>query len=215
LISIVTLVSVVLIILWLITVYIRVRPISQYGRRDPDNSVNGLCQHLRTMGIGASVLTIRFGGVNGQPHGPMDLVRAIIKLEGRDIDSINVIQTITGRYLDFIVRNSSPHDRIRSSNAQLIMKRSPKGNLLAFINIWSAKVVDVEWRGDADLARELNLDNCLKDRLLNADLEPLRGILEIVPEPKYGCTRIRASYFLPTTELFGILETIAKHIKSV
>lgn len=207
--------SVVLTIMWLITVYIIVRRISKYGRRDPDNSVNGLCQHLRTIGIGASILTIQFGGVNGQPHGLMDLVRAIIKLEGRDIDSINVIQTITGRYLDFIVRKSSPHDRIRSSNAQLIMKRSARGNLLAFINIWSAKVVDVEWRGDADLARELNLDNHLKNRLLYADLEPLRGILEIVPEPKYGCTRIRTNYFLPTVELFDIVETIAEHIKSV
>jgi len=215
LISIETLASVVLTILWLITIYIIVRRISQYGRRDPDNSVNGLCQHLRTIGIGASIVTIRFGGVNGQPHGLMDLVRAIIKLEGRDIDSINVVQTISGRYLDFIVRNSSPHDRIRSSNTRLIMKRSSRGNILAFINIWSAKVVDVEWRGDADLARELNLDDRLKYRLLDADLEPLRGILEIVPEPKYGCTRIRTSYFLPTTELFDILETIAKHIKSV
>ena len=201
--------------MWLIKVYIIVRPISKYGRRDPDNSVNGLCQHLRTIGIGASILTIQFGGVNGQPHGLMDLVRAIIKLEGRDIDSINVIQTISGRYLDFIVRKSSPHNRMRSSNTQLIMKRSARGNILAFVDIWSAKVVDVEWRGDADLARELNLDNRLKDRLLNADLELLRGILEIVPEPKYGCARIRTNYFLPTVELFDILENIAKHIKSV
>ena len=214
-------------ILFLILVYITVRLISTKAWRAPDpltQEINRLCEHLRTIGIRASILTILTmgfwgikGGVKGQPQWRWEKVLAVIKLEGRDIDSINFI--IVGYYsvaaLDFIVKTPSLDSGKKGRNTKLIMKRSTGGCLLTFINIWSAKVVDVEWRGGTDLARKLNLDHRLKDRLLHANLKPLRGFLHIVPEPEYGCVKIRTNHFLPTMELFNILETIAKHVKSV
>ncbi|MGD0353663.1 MAG: hypothetical protein ABSB38_09295 [Dehalococcoidia bacterium] len=179
--------------------------------------VTGLCEHLQVIGINASVMKeTNWWGISGQPHIWWEHVMGVIKLEGRDIDVINVVNVrsryLNMWYLDFIVRTSSPHVSMREDYAKLIMKRSFGGNLLIFINIYSAKIVGMEWRGDTDLVRELNFDNQLKNKLLNTDLRSLRGLLEIVPEPKYRCTRIRTSYFLPSLELFDILETIARHI---
>jgi hypothetical protein len=222
---------VVLPILLLIFVYIIVHNISRQGLkiswRDPDYKINGLCQHLQRIGVGASILGIKWtmGGLGRliwRPPWYLETIPSTIKLEGNEIDSINVICTsnIGSRYywynLDFIVRNSIPHDRIVNSKTRLIIKPSSGSSFLTSIKMWSGKAVDVEceWRGNADLVQELNLDDRLKDRLLNTDLGDLHT-LEIVPEPKYGCTRIRTNYFLPTMELFNILETIAKHIKSV
>jgi hypothetical protein len=191
--------------------------------RTKKSRVTELCEHLQAIGINASVMEEtkwRWGGINGQPHGVGEHVMGVIQLKGRDIDSIDVIHLPGSRYsnmwwyLDSIVRTSSPDGNMRKDYAKLIMKRSFMGNLLAFFFIYSAKIVDIEWRGDTDLARELNFDNQLKNMLLNIDPRSLRGLLEIVPEPKYGCTRIRTDYLLPSLELFDILETIARHIKS-
>jgi hypothetical protein len=183
------------------------------------NRVTGLCEHLQVIGINASVMKeTNWWGISGQPHPWWEHVMGVIQLEGRDIDLINVVNVrsryLNMWYLDSIVRTSSPHGSMREDYAKLIMKRSFRGNLLAFIRIYSAKVVDMEWTGDADLVRELNIDNQLKNKLLNTDLRSLCDLLEIVPEPKYGFTRIRTSYFLPSLEFFDILETIARHIKS-
>jgi hypothetical protein len=187
--------------------------------RTKKSKVTELCEHLQAIGINASVMEETkwwWGGIKGQPQSWVDNVMGVIQLKGRDIDAIDVINT-SGQsmgYLDSIVRTSSPDGSMRKDYAKLIMKRSFMGNLLAFFFIYSAKIVDIEWAGDTDLARELNFDNPLKNMLLNMDPRSLRGLLEIVPEPKYGCTRIRTDYLLPSLELFDILETIARHIKS-
>ena len=180
--------------------------------------VTGLCQQLQVNGINASVVEERnFSRIKGQPHrGIYDAVVGIIKIEDREIDAVNVAQdTYSGWHsLDFIVRNPSSYSSTMRNDTKLVMKRSFKGNLLTFINIYSAPIIDIEWRGDAELARELSFDSQLRDKLLNTDLETFCDRLEIVPEPKYGCVRIRTSYFWPTLEQFDILESIARHIKS-
>jgi hypothetical protein len=94
------------------------------------------------------------------------------------------------------------------------MKRKFKDELLTLFSIYSSRIVDIEWKGDPVQARELNSDYKLMNKLINTDLSPLCGYLQVVPEPKYGCVRIRTSYFLPTPDLFGILEGIARTIKS-
>lgn len=180
--------------------------------------ITGLCQQLKVNGINASVMEERsFSRIKGQPHrGIYDAVVGIIKIEDREIGAINVAQdTYSGwYYLDFIVKNSNLHSGMERKDTKLIMKRDFTRNFSTFINIRSAKVVDVEWKGDVDLARELNFDSSLKYKLLNTDHETFCELLQVISEPKYDCIRIRTSYFWPTLEQFDILESIAKHIKS-
>jgi hypothetical protein len=162
--------------------------------------VTGLCQQLRVNGINASVVEERsFSRIKGQPHkGIYDAVIGIIKIEDREIDAINIAQvTYSGwYYLDFIVKNSNLYRKMDRKDTKLIMGG------------------DVEWVGDVDLARELNLDSSLKHKLLNTDRETFCELLKIISEPKYDCIRIRTSYFWPTPEQFDILETVARHVKS-
>ena len=108
-------------------------------------------------------------------------------------------------YLDFLVGSVSLTGRENKRKTRMTRKRSS-----AF---WG-KVTDIEWRGDDFLARKLNFDYRLKDKLLQADLNALKGSIEIFPEPKYEYTRIRTAYFLPTPDLFEAVDIVAKHIKS-
>ncbi len=175
-----------------------------------------LCEYLQTIGINASVL--EKGGltkeIKGQPReGVLDSVIGRIKLQGRNIESINVVFNGSLQLLDYIV-TSLNYDDGRRRSAYLEIKRNLKDELLTYIHIYSRSIADLEWKGDPGVARELNYDSQLMNKLRNTDLSPLRGYLKIVPEPKYGCVRIRTSYFLPTSELFDVLESIAKHIKS-
>ena len=71
----------------------------------------------------------------------------------------------------------------------------------------------MEWKGDKSLAPSLNFDYILKDKLLQSNLNTLRSVW-LFPEPKQGYTRIRTAYSLPSPEIFGAMDIIARHIKS-
>ena len=79
--------------------------------------------------------------------------------------------------------------------------------------IWG-RVVDIEWKGDFYLSQQLNLDYQLKDILLQTDFKKLKSNIMIVPEPKYEYVRVRTTYLLPPSDLFGAIDIIAKYIKS-
>jgi hypothetical protein len=189
-----------------------------YRREPPGGYVIGLCQYLQTLGINASVLEEkRYRSVSGQPCGLLEMVKGIIKLEGRVFDSVNIVLDTQNSWLclDYIMNTSSLYARDKGGRIRLIMKRKSMDALFStFLFTRSDRVIDIEWRGEAELARELNFDSQLRNKLLKTDLEPLCETLDIVPEPKYGCIKIRTSYFLPTPEQFDILESVAKHIKS-
>ena len=76
------------------------------------------------------------------------------------------------------------------------------------------RIADIEWKGDDYLARELNYDYRLKDKLLQAELNNFRGSIWIFPEPKYEYARVRTAYLLPSPDLLDAIDIIAGHIKS-
>ena len=172
--------------------------------------VEELRQHLLRIGVKAVALEETVGQEKtGQKRSWMQKPLGVIKLRDRNIDSISVIGVASQygvRYvLDFVVRSVSLTGRESKKKTRLVRKRSAA---------FSSEVVNVEWKGDDYLARKLDLDYRLTDKLLQADINVLKGGILIHPEPKYEYTRIRTSYLLPTPDLFEAMDIIAKHIKS-
>ncbi len=133
----------------------------------------------------------------------------VIKIEGRNIDYINVISVTTqygvNFYLDYLAKTSGWLGKRDRKKTRMVKKKSS--------GMWG-KVTDIEWKGDTYLSQELNFDYQLKDRLLQAELDKLKGSIWIYPEVKYEYARIRTTYLLPSTDLFEAIDIIAKYIKS-
>lgn len=179
-------------------------------RKGGQNKVEELCQHLEGIGIKASVLEQsnnqeKVGQKRSWAHRPV----GTIKLTGRTIDSINVVGVATqygvNYFIDYLVKISSFIGGGKKKKTKMVRKKT---------STFRGKLVDVEWRGDDSLARRLNFDYQLKDKLLQADLSGLKGDIGIFPELKYEYARIRTNYFLPTSELFEVIDIIANHIRS-
>jgi len=169
-----------------------------------------LCQHLEEMGVKASLVEkgsdkekIGLSRISGQKS------EGIIALQDKNMDSINIISATsqygTNYFLDYLVKSSNITANRILKKTRLTVKKS--------LILWG-KAVAMEWKGDKSLAQSLNFDYRLKDRLLQRDLNDLKGSIRIFPEPKHGYTRIRTSYSLPSPEIFGALDIIARHIKS-
>ena len=133
----------------------------------------------------------------------------VIKIEGRNIDYINVSSVASQHgvhyFLDYLVRIPSWLGRKKRKKTRMVKKRSPA--------IWG-RVVDIEWKGDIYLSQQLNLDYRLKDILLQTDFRKLKSNIEIFPEPKYEYARVRTAYLLPPPDLFEAINIIAGHIKA-
>ena len=133
----------------------------------------------------------------------------VIKIEGRNIDYINV-SSVASQYgvnyfLDYLVRSPGWSGKKKQKKTRMVRKKNPA--------IWG-RVVDIEWKGDFYLSQQLNLDYQLKDILLQTDFKKLKSNIMIVPEPKYEYVRVRTTYLLPPSDLFGAIDIIAKYIKS-
>lgn len=170
-----------------------------------------LYQHLLGIGVKASKLDKDDGKEKSQKKQPLGHKSVgVIKLRDRNIDSIDVIG-VAGQYgvryyLDFRVMSSSLTGREdKNRKTRMVRKKSSS---------FGGKTTDIEWKGDDFLVRKLNLDYQLKDKLMQADLNVLKGGIEIFPEPKHGYTRLRTNHFLPTPGLFEAVNIIAKHVKS-
>ena len=169
-----------------------------------------LLEHLKAMGVKASLMekgteeekvgSGRFGGQRSE---------GLIKLEGRKIDYINVA-SVSSQYgvnyfLDFLVRKPDWSSEKNRKKTTMVKKRSS--------GIWG-KVVDIEFKGDGHLSRELNFDYQLKDRLMQAQRDKQKSSILIYPEPKSEYARVRTSYLLPSSELLEAIDIIAGHIRS-
>jgi hypothetical protein len=173
-----------------------------------------LFQHLSAIGVKA--LLIERGAAEEKVGLRRGFSRAFgersegaIRIEGKNIDYINVV-SVTSQYgvnysLDFIVSTSGWASR-KGKRTKMVKK---KGSGLR------GRVVDIEWKGDDYLSQELTLDYRLKDVLLQAKPEELKGSFWIFPESKHGCARVRTSYHLPSSNLFEAIDLIAGHVKSV
>lgn len=175
----------------------------------PQN-VEQLLHHLQEMGVKASLAE---KGVDEEKVGAsrsfMRRSESVIKIEGKHIDYINV-SSVASQYgvnyfLDYLVRSSSQSGQKRQKKTRMVRKKSPA--------IWG-RVVDIEWKGDVYLSQQLNLDYRLKDILLQTEPKELKSNIVIFPEPKYEYARVRTVYLLPSSDLFEVIDIIAKHIKS-
>jgi len=179
-------------------------------KKSSHQNMEKLFHHLQEMGIRASLLEgsleeakIGVSRASGQKS------EGIIKIEGKNIDYINVI-SVASQYgvrflLDHLVKTSGGLSKTGRKKTRMVGRKSS--------GMWG-KVVDIEWRGDDYLSQQLSLDYRLKDGLLRAELDKLKNSIWIFPEPKYECARVRISYLLPSSDLFDAIDIIARHIKS-
>jgi hypothetical protein len=128
---------------------------------------------------------------------------SLMGVKGKNTDRINLIgvstQYGTNYFLDFQVE--SPNLGIRKPNKVFLKKKKLRNN----------KDADISWKGDESFSMSLGVDFNLEELIKKSEF---KGILEIAPEPKHGCTRIRIPYVLPSPELFEAINLIAGHIKS-
>jgi hypothetical protein len=173
-------------------------------------NIEELYQHLRGLGVEASLAKegddragIGLGRASGQGS------EGLIVLEDRSVDSINVVSVSTqyGKryFIDYLVKSPNIAGERMLRTTRLIRKKSPP--------IWG-KVVAIDWKGDDSLIQSINLDYSLGEKLLRADVNVLKGGIWIFPEPKYGYVRIRTEYSLPSAEIFGVIRSIARRVRS-
>ncbi|HEY48941.1 MAG TPA: hypothetical protein G4O13_02730 [Dehalococcoidia bacterium] len=168
-----------------------------------------LHQHLLGIGLKVSPIEKESEEEIGLPkHSWGDKSEGAISVEGRKIDYIRIIgvssQYGTNYYIEYLLKTPGIAGREDMKKTSMVKKKSPP--------LWG-KAVDIEWKGNPSLSQRLNFDYQLKYRLLNAYPKPLKGGISIHPEPRYGYTRIRTSYQLPSPDLFEAMDTIAKHVK--
>jgi len=179
-------------------------------KEEATNKIEELYRHLRALGV--EVSPVEKGGERekiGLARASGQKLEALIDLEDRNIDSINVVsistQYGTSYFIDYLVKSPNIVGERILNKTRLTRKKSPP--------LWG-KVVAIDWKGDDSLAQSLNLDYSLEDRLLQADVNAFKGNIWIFPEPKHGYARIRTDYVLPSAEIFEALSSIARHIQS-
>jgi hypothetical protein len=178
-------------------------------KASPEN-VEQFLQHLQGMGVKASLLEKGDGEEKvGVSRASGQRSEGVIRIEGKNVDFVNVI-SVTSQYgvqyfLDYLVKALNWTGRTKRKKTKLETKKS---------SVIRGKVVDIVWKGDDYLSQVLNYDSRLKDKLLQVELDKLKGSILIVPEPKYEYARVRTTYLLPSPDLFEAIDIIAGCIKS-
>ena len=166
--------------------------------------------HLQRMGVKASLLETgseqaKVGASRSSGQSP----EGVIQIADRNLDYINVISAASqygvNYFLDYLVRTGNWQGKMKRKKTRMVRRKSS--------GMWG-KVDNIEWKGDDYLARELNFDYRLKDKLLQAGPDELKSGISIFPEPKYEYTRVRTAYLLPSSDLFDAIDIIAGHVKS-
>jgi len=190
--------------------------------------INELCEHLRSIGINATLLESGSSEAIGGT-----LVLGNVKVEGRNLDLIQVERQPGGgsRFVyqyHYVVRANVEglEDKLKAD-----AKPVTKG-------LFSKEVVDLKWEGK-ELAQLLNTDSDLKSMLLKEGLDKVVvrpdkkhqcvmithppkiprqvsvsiGGLPSIPVRGGGLTAGRKEF--PTLEEFDAYDRIAKHIRSI
>ena len=179
-------------------------------KKSGPQNVEQLLNHLREVGVKVSWLESSVEEAKiGVGRASSQRSEGIIQVEGRNIDYINVV-SVTSQYgtqffLDHLVRTPSWSGKKRRKKTRMVRKKSS--------GMWG-KVVGIEWKGDDYLARELNFDYQLKDKLLLAEVDELKSGIQIFPKAKHEYSRVRISYLLPSSDLFEAIDIISRYIKS-
>jgi hypothetical protein len=132
-----------------------------------------------------------------------------LEVDGKKIDYIGVTgvssQYGTNYYFNCIVNVPDQKGIQPIKKTTMTVKKNPP--------FWG-KPVDIDWKGDPYLAQRLNLDYSLKYRLLQGSLDSVKGGITIIPEPAYGYVKIKTNYQNPSPELFEVLDSVARHVKT-
>jgi len=180
------------------------------SRRRRKGKIEDLHQHLLGTGLKASLLDEEAAQQIALPKPSWgEKTQGIIALEDRKTEHVRLTsassQYGTNYYIEYLLKTPSLTGRDNTKKTSMVKKKSPP--------LWG-RTVDIDWKGDPSLSQRLNLDYQLKYRLVNLYPEPLKGGISIHPEPKYGYTKIRTNYQLPSPDLFAAIDTIAKHVKA-
>ena len=168
------------------------------------------CQHLQKMGVRA--YPVQMGDDRekiGQRRSSGEKSMGIIELKDRNIAFINVIgvtsQYGTHYFINYLVRNLNMTEKRKLKKTSLVRRKSAL--------LWG-KVVGIEWKGNEYLAKSLNFDYELENKLLHSELKDSGGGIWIFPEPKHEYVQIRTAYSLPSPEAFETIGIIARYVKS-
>ena len=172
--------------------------------------IDELYQHFRGMGLKISRLEEESEGEKlGRKRSWGERSEGLFEIQDRNIDFISIVSVSSqygvNYYLEHLVKSTGQILTGGRKKTKMVKKKSPR--------LWG-KVMDIEWRGDPHLSQRLNFDYQLKYRLLQADTNALKKSITIIPETKYGHTRIRTEYQLPSPEMFEVLDSIARHVKT-
>jgi len=163
--------SIIGVLLFLIVATVLPLILRRRKKEEGTKKVEELYRHLRKVGVEASLTgkgdgreKIGIGRASNQKS------EGLIELEDRSMDSINVVsvssQYGTRYFIDYLVKASNILEERKLKKTRLIKGGSPP--------LWG-KVVAIDWKGDNSLARRLNLDYSLEDRLLRADMNVFKG----------------------------------------
>jgi hypothetical protein len=181
-------------------------------RKSGKKKIEELRDHLNTIGVKAWIVMTEPDNISKGPRRSWGFkYMGTITLSGKEIGSINVTgvasQYGANYFLDFIV----PHNNRIPGNTRSKVKLARRriNDLMD-----GKKIQDIFWKGDTILAQKLNMDIRLKEKLLRTDLRPVKYSIEIIPEAERDYYRIRTPYFLPATDMFEIVNIVAKHVRS-
>ncbi len=189
----------------------------RWERNRSSDKLGELKRHLQNLGIQTYLLAERSGqppverrGLWSDVWSYMTRSADTLGIKERDLDCVFVVYGVskqgTHYWLDYIVKATHwpPAKSLKTT-------RMRKKRRFLFLG----RATDIEWKGDDSLAAILQGDYKLKERLLKSRYvgQVMRWI-SIYPQAKYGYYKIRTSYYLPDTEFFEALDTIAGHLKS-
>jgi hypothetical protein len=209
------------------------------GEIEEVDLINELCEHLRQIGIEATVLDLK--SPEAIHHTPtMHIMYSIknipplgcVKVEGRNIDLVEVSRSLTGgesaRGGPLLVYRYNYAVKANVGDLKDELKAKAKQIKKGFL---SREIIDYKWEG-GELAQLLNADSELKNMLLgfgspNLMVIPNKkdqyvGITPIVSSTtivisgipvKYDMTVGRKAF--PTREAFEAYDRIAQHIRSI
>jgi len=168
------------------------------------------CRHLPVIGVRFTELDKESEQAKlGKKISRAQKSEGVVALEERNIDFIIVASVASqygvNYYIEYLVKSTFDLREESLKKTKMVRKKS---------SLFGGKVVDIVWKGDQYLAQRLNLDYELKHRLLQTDLNKLKGSIMIIPERKHGYTRIKTSFNLPSPDMFYVIDSVAKYLKS-
>ena len=133
----------------------------------------------------------------------------LFALKDRDIDFI-LVTSVASQYgvnyfIEYLIKSSFDLRKEPAKKTRMGKKKS---------SFFRGEVVDIVWKGDSHLSQRLNMDYEIKHKLMQAVSMKFKGGISIEPDPKHGYTKIKTNYSLPSQDVFSVIDSIARYVKS-